>query len=336
MKTLKKLFVLVAVVVLGFSLAACGENSNNGNNDVKKIGILKYVTAPALDAAEEGIVEALKEAGFVDGENIEIIRQNPEANASTLTNAAISLVNKCDMIFAIATPAAQAVKAEIENQGKETPLIFTAVTDPVSAGLVESVENTTGFVTGTNDMNPVADQVALIHRANPNAKKMGIVYSSNEVNSKVQSDLAEEQAEKMGMETFVQTINSVNDITNAVNALIGKGIDSIYLPTDNVIATAVSTVTNLTDDHGIITICGEEGMTRDGGLLSFSINYKALGLMTGEMGVKILKGEAKANEIPVGGLAAEDLSLVVNKKAAASAKITLPEALLNDADVVVE
>lgn len=331
MKTLKNLLVLVVVVLLGLSLASCG-----GDSGLTTVGILKYVTAPALDSAEEGIIEALEKAGFKDGENIKIVRQNPEANASTLTNAAISLVNECDLIFAIATPAAQAVKAEIENQGKDTPLIFTAVTDPVSAGLVESVENTTGFVTGTNDMNPVADQVALIKEVNANVKKMGIIYSSNEVNSKVQSDLAEAKANELGIETFVQTINSVNDITNAVNALISDGIEAIYLPTDNVIATAVATVANITDDHGIITICGEEGMTKDGGLLSFSINYKALGVMTGEMGVKILKGEAKPSDIPVGGLAAEDLSLVVNKKAAASAGITLPEALLNDADVVVE
>ncbi len=330
MKKLKKLLVLVVVVLFGLSLASCG------NSGLTKVGILKYVSAAALDEAEAGIIKALADAGYVDGENIEIIRQNPEANASTLTNAVISLVNECDIIFAIATPAAQAVKAEIENQGKETPLIFTAVTDPVSAGLVESVENKTGFVTGTNDMNPVADQVALIKDVNANVKKMGIVYSSNEVNSKIQSDLAVAKAKELGIETFIQTINSVNDITNAVNALISDGIEAIYLPTDNVIASAVSAVTNITDDHGIITICGEEGMTKDGGLLSFSINYKALGIITGEMGVRILKGEAKPNEIPVGGLAAEDLSLVVNKKAAAAANITLPESLLNDADVVVE
>ncbi len=331
MKTLKNLLVLVIVAVLGLSLASCG-----GNSKLTKVGILKYVTAPALDAAEEGIIEALENAGFVDGENIEIIRQNPQANASALTNAAISLVNKCDLIFAIATPAAQAVKAEIENQGKETPLIFTAVTDPVSAGLVESVENKTGFVTGTNDMNPVVDQVSLIHEVNANVKKMGIIYSSNEVNSKIQSDLAEAQAKKMGIETFVQTINSVNDITNAINALVNKGIEAIYLPTDNVVATAVATIVNITNDHGIISVCGEEGMALDGGILSYSINYKALGLMTGEMGAKILKGEATPNQIPVGGLAAEDLSLVVNTKAAAAANISLPEEFVAEADVVIK
>lgn len=331
MKTLKKLFVLVVVALLGLSLASCG-----GDQDLKKIGILKYVTAPALDSAEEGIVKALADAGFVDGENIKIIYQNPEANPSTLTNAAISLVNECELIFAIATPAAQAVKAEIENQGKETPLIFTAVTDPVSAGLVESVENTKGFVTGTNDMNPVADQVALIHRINGSVKKMGIIYSSNEVNSKVQSDLAEAQAKKMGIETFVQTINSVNDITNAINALINAGIEAIYLPTDNVIATAVATVVNMTNDHSIITICGEEGMTKDGGLISYSINYSVLGTLTGEMGVKVLNGDATPNQIPVVGLDVKDLALVINKNAASAAKITLPDTLVKDADVVVE
>ncbi len=331
MKTLKNLLLIVVALMMVFTISGCGENQ-----ELTKVGILKYVTSPALDNAEEGIVKALEEAGYVDGENIDIIIQNPEANPSTLTNASISLVNECDIIFAIATPAAQAVKAEIENQGKKTPLVFTAVTDPVSAGLVESVSNTTGFVTGTNDMNPVVEQVALIHQIDESVKKMGIIYTSNEVNSQVQSDLARAQATKMGIETFVQTINSVNDITNAVNALINNGVEAIYLPTDNVIATAVATVVNITNDEGIITVCGEEGMISDGGLISYSINYYELGVMTGEMGVKILNGDVEPNQIPVGGLELEDLSLIINKQAALAASITIPEVLLNSADKVIE
>lgn len=324
MKTIKNLLLMFVVCLLGLALVGCGDDS------LTKVGILKYVTAPALDSAEEGIVEALAEAGFVDGKNIKIIYQNPEANPSTLTNAAISLVNECDLIFAIATPAAQAVKAEIENQGKNTPLIFTAVTDPAAAGLADS-----DFITGTNDMNPVEDQVALIKDIKADAKKMGVIYSSNEVNSQVQCDLAVAKAESMGMSSSIQTITSVNDITNAINALVGDGCDAIYLPTDNVIATAVATVVNITNDAGIVVICGEEGMIKDGGLISYSINYKALGLMTGEMGVKVLNG-TKAGDIEITGLPVENLSLVINKKAAAAANITIPQALLDKADSVVE
>lgn len=324
MKTLKNLLVMLVVLVLGIVLVGCGDTG------LTKVGILKYVTAPALDNAEEGIVEALAKAGYVDGENIKIVYQNPEANVSTLTNAAISLVNECDLIFAIATPAAQAVKAEIENQGKDTPLIFTAVTDPVAAGLADC-----DFITGTNDMNPVADQVALIKDIDAKASKMGVIYSSNEVNSQVQCDLATAKAASMGMTTSIQTITSVNDITNAINALISDGCDAIYLPTDNVVATAVATITNITNDEGVIVVCGEEGMIGDGGLISYSINYKALGVMTGEMGVKVLGG-TKAGDIEISGLAASDLSLVINKKAAAAANITIPQALLDKANTVIE
>ena len=324
MKTIKNLLLMLVVCLVGLSLVGCGDDS------LTKVGILKYVTAPALDSAEEGIVEALAKAGFVDGENIKIVYQNPEANPSTLTNAAISLVNDCDIIFAIATPAAQAVKAEIENQGKNTPLIFTAVTDPEAAGLTNC-----DFITGTNDMNPVADQVALIKDIKADAKKMGVIYSSNEVNSQVQCDLATEKAASLGMSTSTQTITSVNDITNAVNALVSDGCDAIYLPTDNVIATAVATVVNITNDAGIIVVCGEEGMIGDGGLISYSINYKALGVMTGEMGVQVLNG-TKAGDIEITGLPIEDLSLVINKKAAAAANITIPQALLDKADTIVE
>ena len=324
MKTIKNLLLMLVVCLVGLSLVGCGDDS------LTKVGILKYVTAPALDSAEEGIVEALAKAGYVDGENIKIVYQNPEANPSTLTNAAISLVNDCDIIFAIATPAAQAVKAEIENQGKNTPLIFTAVTDPEAAGLTNC-----DFITGTNDMNPVADQVALIKDIKADAKKMGVIYSSNEVNSQVQCDLATAKAASLGMTTSTQTITSVNEITNAVSALVSDGCDAIYLPTDNVIATAVATIVNITNDAGIIVVCGEEGMIGDGGLISYSINYKALGVMTGEMGVQVLNG-TKASDIEITGLPIEDLSLVINKKAAAAANITIPQALLDKADTIVE
>lgn len=324
MRTLRNLLVMLVVAVLGIVLVGCGDDG------LTKVGILKYVTAPALDNAEEGIVEALAKAGYVDGENIKIVYQNPEANASTLTNAAISLVNECDLIFAIATPAAQAVKAEIENQGKDTPLIFTAVTDPAAAGLADC-----DFITGTNDMNPVSDQVALIHEIDSTVSKMGVVYSSNEVNSQVQCDLAVAKAKDMGISTSIQTITSVNDITNAINALVGDGCKAIYLPTDNVIATAVATVVNITNDSGVIVVCGEEGMISDGGLISYSINYKALGVMTGEMGAQVLGG-TKAGDIAISGLAASDLSLVINKKAAAAANITIPQELLDKANTVIE
>ena len=326
LKNLKKLFVLCLVIVSLCSLVSCKDKK-------KQITIIQFASATALEEAKDGVIEALAKAGFVDGENVEIVVQNPQGDSSTLALMAQNAVRKSDLIVAIATPAAIAVKNECEKQGSNVPVLFTAVTDPVDSGLVKSNEKPGANITGTNDMNPVAAQVALIKELNPEAKKIGLIYTASEPNSVVQINLAKEEAQKLGIETVVQTVTSLNDIKIMMEALANSGVDAIYLPTDNNIASAIGTATNVANEKGIPTICGEEGMVSGGGTITLGINYKNLGILTGEMAVEILNGK-NPSEMPVKGLT--EFTLVINKKLANQSGIEIPETLLAKADRVIE
>lgn len=326
-KMFKKVISLCLVILGLFIVASCDKDEK------KTITIIQYVSANALDDAREGVIEALADAGFVDGENVEIIVQNPQADSATLTMMAESAVRKSDLIVCIATPVAIAVKAECELQGSNVPVLFTAVTDPVASGLVASNEAPGANITGTNDMNPVKEQIELLKELNPSAKKIGVIYTSSEPNSVIQVNIAKEVAEKNGLEVVEQTITTINDIQTMVSSLTRSGVDAIYLPTDNNIASAIATVTDITNEAGIPTICGEEGMIPGGGTITLGINYKNLGKITGEMAAEVLNG-ANVASMSVQGLT--NFTLVINKKAAEKANITIPDALLAKADRVVE
>lgn len=325
-KNLKNLFSLCLVLFCCFMIVSCKKKT-------RVITIIQYASANALEDAKNGVIEALNNAGFIDGDNVEIVVQNPQGDANTLALIAQNAVRKSDLIVAIATPAALAVKNECEKQGSDVPVLFTAVTDPVASGLVASNEKPESNITGTNDMNPVSEQIALLKELNPNATKLGIIYTSSEPNSVIQVNLAIEKAKSIGIETVVQTVTSLNDIKTMMTALANSGVDAIYLPTDNNISSAITTATEVANENKIPTICGEEGMITGGGTITLGINYKNLGIITGQMGVEILNGKA-VSDIPVQGLT--NFTLVINKKVAEESNIIIPEALLAKADRVIE
>ncbi len=326
-KMIKKVISLCLVLLCVGLLCSCKKN------DKTKITIIQYVSASALDDACDGIVEGLKEAGFIDGENVEITIQNPQGDPSTLSIMAKDAVRNSDMIFAIATPAALAVQNECKKQKSDVPVLFTAVTDPVSVGLVASNEAPGANITGTNDMNPVKEQVALLKEMKKDAKKIGVLYTSSEPNSTIQVNLVKEMAKEEGLEVVSQSLTSINDVKVMINALISEGVDAIYLPTDNNIASSIETVTNLTNKAGIPTICGEEGMIFGGGTITLGINYFNLGKMTGQMAANVLNG-ADISTLPVQGLV--NFNLVINKKKATENNIIIPEELLARADNIIE
>lgn len=327
-KMFKKVICLVLCLLGVFVLASC-----NGEKEVKRITIIQFVSASALDDARDGVIESLEAKGFVNGDNVEIVVQNPQGDFNTLGVMAQNAVKNSDLIIAIATPVAQAVKAECEKQMSDVPVLFTAVTDPVQSDLVASNDVPGANITGTNDMNPVKEQIELIKKLNPEAKKVGIIYTSSEANSLIQVNIAKEAAAKEGLEVATQTVTNVNDIKTMIEALVSKGVDAIYLPTDNNISSAITTVTSVTNEAGIPTICGEEGMLTGNGTITLGINYKNLGIITGEMAAEVLNG-ADISNMSVKGLT--NFTLVINKKAAIDASINIPEALLEEADRVIE
>lgn len=325
-KMFKKVISLCLVMLCVGMLASCK------SGDKKEITIIQFVSASALDDACSGVIEALEEAGFVDGENVTITVQNPQGDTSSLSLMAQNAVRKSDLVVAIATPTAIAVQNECKKQNKDVPVIFTAVTDPVASGLVASNDAPGANVTGTNDMNPVKEQVELIKELNKDATKLGVLYTASEPNSAIQVGLVKEACEAIGIEVVEQTVTSLNDIKTMTQALVAKGVDAIYLPTDNNISSAISTVTNVTNEAGVPTICGEEGMVGGGGTITLGINYFNLGKITGQMAAEVLNG-ADTSTMKVQSLT--NFTLVINQKAASSAGITIPDALLAKADKVI-
>ena len=224
---------LTALAVTG-ALFGCGSEKSAKQKNVK-IGIVQLVEHNALDAANKGFVDGLASKGYKEGENVEFDRQNAQADQSNLQNIAQRFVNnKVDLICAIATPAAQAVA----NLTKDIPITATAVTDYEQAKLVASNDAPKGNVTGTTDMNPVKEQIDLLLKLVPNAKTIGTVYCSSEVNSETQVKMMKAYAESKGLTVVEATVSTVNDIQQAAQSLVGR-VDAIYEPTDNIIASAM-------------------------------------------------------------------------------------------------
>lgn len=328
-------FVLTCAAVA--VLAACGGKGSSPAASASaeaaaagqlNVGVIQLVEHQALDAANKGIVDALAERGFKDGERIKLDLQNAQADQSNMKNIAQRFVsNKSALIFAIATPAAQTVA----NTTKEIPIVGTAITDYETAKLVKSNEKPGTNVTGSSDMNPVAEQAALVKQIVPAVKTVGVLYNSSEVNSEVQVAAFRKEAEKQGFELKIATVSNVNDIQQAARSLVGK-VQAIYVPTDNVLASAMPTLTKVTNPAKIPVICGEPGEVRSGGLATVGIDYYVLGKMAGNMGADILEGKAKPESMPI--QYQKEFKALVNEKTAKEIGVKLPESLTANAELI--
>lgn len=316
MKNMKRILTAALVTVLAVSTIACGKKEDGK----KEIGIIKMMDHVALNQSEEGFVAALKDKGFVDGKNITLTYQNGQGDINNLPTIADKFVgDKVDLIFAIATPSAQAAA------GKTTtiPIIGTAITDFTSAGLVESDEVPNTNVSGTNDMNPIAAQIDLMFQLCPDVKTVGFVYNSSEDNSTLQINIVKEILDAKGITYVERTVSSTNDVQQAVTSIVTE-CDAIYLPTDNTLATSMATVNEVTVAAKIPVICGETGMVASGGFATLGINYYDLGYQAGVMAVKVLNGE-DISKMPVE--TSTDYVYSINKDVAEALGIAIPEEL---------
>ncbi len=271
------------------ALTGCGEDKKA--EAPKTIGIVQLVEHDALDAANRGITDALKERGVT----MEIDRQNAQADQSNLRNIAQRFVShNYPLIFAIATPAAQTVA----NATSTTPIVATAVTDYSVAKLVKDNNKPGTNVTGSSDMNPIAAQTELLLKLVPNAKTVGTVYNSSEINSQLQIDILRKELEKHGVALAEATISSVNDIQQAAQSLVGK-VDVMYVPTDNVVASSMPTLYRVTQAAKLAVVAGEAGMVRSGATATVAVDYYNLGKIAGNMGADILEGKAKPQDMPI-------------------------------------
>lgn len=287
---------------------AASEAAKADDGKTYKIGVLQLVQHAALDKSNEGFVAALDDAGL----NYEIDQQNASGEQSACQTISEKFVNDGDdLIFAIATPAAQAASAATT----EIPIVLTAVTDPAGSGLVESNDAPGGNVTGTSDLTPVAEQIELLQKLIPDAKSVGILYCSAESNSEIQAEMAREALDAAGISHEDYTVSNSNEIQTVVESMIGK-VDAIYAPTDNTIAAGMATVGQVADDNKIPVICGEAGMTNEGGLATYGIDYYQLGYLAGQQAVEILTEGKSPADIPIGYLDADKCELTINQETA--------------------
>ena len=311
------------IIVFAAAVAALALFSSCQKKDKKiKIGVIQLVEHPALDKNYQGFVDGLKAAGYVDGQNIEIDYENAQGEQANCVTIAQKLVNdQSDLIFAIATPAAQAVA----NMTSDIPILVSSVTDPKTAQLVESNEKPGTNVSGTSDLTPCAAQISLLKRLLPSAKKVAILFCSSEENSRFQANLAEAACQKEGLDFVEATVSNTNEVQQVVQSLVGK-VDAIYAPTDNMIASSFATVALVTTPNKIPVICGEEGMVSGGGLATYGINYYELGLQTAKMAVEVLKDGKKPADMPIQYLEKCDFSY--NKEVADELGIEIPADLI--------
>ena len=312
---MKKLFAAAAAAcALAIGFSGC---SKTGDKKIK-IGVIQLVEHSALDANYKGFVDGLAEAGYVDGKNIRIDYHNAQGEQVNCVTIAEKLINDRDnLIFAIATPAAQAVA----NLTKDIPILISSVTDPESAKLVQKNTAPGGNVTGTSDLTPCAAQIDLLKKIVPNAKTVGMLYCSSEQNSYFQIALAKAACDKLGLKYIDGTVSNANEIQQVVSSLCGK-VDAIYSPTDNMIAAGMTLVSQVANESKIPVICGEEGMVKAGGLATYGINYYELGKQTAKMAVEILRDGKNPAEMPIEYL--QNCDLTVNPETEKALGITVP------------
>ena len=315
-------FVGVGMVFSSF-LFACSHK----DSDVKTIGVLQYMEHGALDAAYEGFIAGLAEEGYIEGENIKIDLKNAHGNLTTAQTIANQYVSDdVDMMFAIATQAVQSAY----NATKDIPILMTAVTDPVEAGVVKDWNQSGTNVTGTSDLTPVAKQMELITELVPEAKTVGVIYTTSEVNSEVQVKMAEEAASNLGLQVIRVGVTTVNDIPQAVASVIDK-VDAMYAPTDNLIASSMPVLWNACLDKKVPIVAGVDTMVIDGGIATEGIDYYQLGYETGLMAAQVLEGKDPST-MPINTL--QNTTLIVNQKNAEAIGLSIPDSILKGAEIV--
>ncbi len=334
---MKKITSLAAIGVAGaLALAGCGGGAkteaqpesndapaaaDNADDTTYVIGISQLMDHPSLTAAADGFKAAMEDSGL----NVTFDEQNANGDQSTAASIAGSFKSaNVDLVLAIATPTAQAAAQAVTD----IPVLFTAVTDPVDAGLVESWEAPGGNVTGTSDANPVKEQLALIEEIVPDAKSVGIVYSPGEANSVVQVGWAKDAAAELGLEIVEAPAMSSQDVLQATESL--SDVDAIYVPTDNVVVTSLETVLQVGEEKKIPVFGAEGDSVARGAIATYGLDYYQLGYQTGEMAAEILRENKNPGEMEV--MTLTEPSLYLNLGAAERMGVEIPVNLVEQAD----
>lgn len=293
------------------------------------VAVTAIVEHPALDAARDGIKEALAEAGFVDGQTITFVYESAQGSPATAAQIARKFVGETPaVIVPISTPSAQAVAGATQ----EIPVVFTAVTDPVGAKLVGDLQHPGGNVTGMSDLSPIGKHLDLIKEIMPKAAKLGVIYNPGEANSLTLLELLKQEAPARGLTIQEAPSPKSSDVLPAAQSLVGQ-VDAIYVPTDNTVVTALEAIVQVGQQNRLPVFAGDTDSVPRGAIAALGFNYGDVGRQTGKIVARVLKGE-KPGDIPVEGV--EITELFVNPKAAEAMGIELPKAVVERAKTVVQ
>lgn len=346
-KLLSSILTITILFTMAFSLVGCNPKTESGtqkNNTeqnsasaskqpeadtpkAKQIGIVQIVEHPSLNTIRESIIKELEAKGFKDGEKIKIDYQSAQGDMSNLATICQNFVSgKYDLIIAIATPSAQ----QAVSQTTDIPIVFSACTDPLSAGIVKNLEKPGGNVTGTSDAVSAEKIIELAKKMTPGIKTIGALYNLGEPNSvSVINDL-KEYAKNQGISIIEATVTSTADVQQAVNSFVDK-VDAIFSPIDNTVATAMPTVAEIAIEAKIPVYVGADSMVKAGGLATYGINYEILGKETGIMAADILNGR-KPGDIPV--MTMTEMDIYINSDTAEALGITIPDDVLSKAKIL--
>lgn len=314
----KILLTLVAVALLASTAFAA---------KTYVVSVTQIVEHPALDALRKGVQDRLAEKNIPAEYNVHIAQGN---SATAVQIAGQMLGENPDLVLAIATLNAQTAAQKIKN----IPIVFTGVTDPVTAGLVKDLQNSGGGnITGMSDMSPIDKQVALIQEILPEAKTVGVIYNAGEPNSVVLVDILKAECAKVGMSVEEATIANSSGVYQAAKSLVGR-CDVVYIPTDNTVVSALESAVKVCTQSQLPLVAADTDSVDRGAIAAIALDYYKMGLQTGDMVAKILTEGTDPGSMPVEFL--NDLNLHLNKKSAEAMGVTLPDALLTRAVKVVE
>lgn len=330
-KTLMGTLALLAIVVFGAIFYNLGQGNSTAKPEAKakvKVGILQFVTHDALDAINAGIIKGLEESGY-GKDKVAIDYVNAEADQSKIQTMSKKLVaNGNDVVVGIATPAAQG----LANATKDIPVVMGAISDPVGAKLVSDLKHPSGNITGVSNQVPVAQAVELIKTLTPNAQTIGVLYSSNEDNSQSQVKKFEQLAKEKGLSVITYAVPSTNEITSTMSVMTGK-VDAVFVPQDNTIASAMKTVSASANKAQLPVYMVDDSMVKNGGFAAVGQNQFDIGVETGKMVAKILKGQ-KVKDLPVTVI--DTGTPTLNMKVAKELGITISKDLMDKAEISVK
>ena len=316
--------ILAAVCTMGL-MAGCGAEGSKGSTqsgakgDSYTVGISQFAEHGSLDNCREGFLEGLKEEGIEEGKNLKVDYQNAQTDTGTASTIADSFVSeKVDMICAIATPCAASAYNSAMNA--DIPTVYTAVSDPVVAGLAKEDGSSVGNITGSSDVLPVEEQLKMIREMMPDAKKIGILYTTSEPNSVSAVKEYQEKAGEYGFKIEALGVMTQAEVNQATDTLISKGVDCFTNLTDNNVVGVLPSILEKTNEAGIPVYGSEIEQVKLGCVASAGIEYVALGRQTGMMAAKILKGEAKASDMPYETIS--EFEIYVNPDAMAALKLS--------------